>query len=143
MLQQSTKQPSTLYLLHQASQAVRSRLESHLREFQITGIQYTVLAILGSRGRPSSAELSRRFFVTPQTMNEIVAGMERRGLILRTEDADNRRVLRLALTDEGRAMLAHCERVAEQVDAEAFGWVESRKIDELRELLRHVLEGNR
>ena len=30
----------------------------------------------------SSADLSRRFFVTPQTMNQIVAGMARRGLIV-------------------------------------------------------------
>ena len=80
-----------MYLLNQANQAVRSRLEQDLRAIGLTGIQYTVLTIVAARDGISSAELSRRFFVTPQTMNEIVAGLERRGLLARVESPQSRR----------------------------------------------------
>ncbi|GIX15218.1 MAG: hypothetical protein KatS3mg118_3177 [Paracoccaceae bacterium] len=68
------RRPRTIFLLHQAAQSVRSRLEARLRPLGVTGIQYTILAMVAARPGLSSAELSRRFFVTPQTMNETVAG---------------------------------------------------------------------
>ena len=87
-----------MYLLNQASLAVRSHLEAALRDLQMTGIQYTILSTIKEHEGISSAELSRRFFVTAQTTNEIINGLEQRGLISRKEDPANKRILRMKLT---------------------------------------------
>lgn len=127
--------PRTMYLLNQSNQAVRSRLEHEMRAMGLTGIQYTVLSIVGSRDGISSAELSRRFFVTPQTMNEIVGGLERRGLLSREESAHSRRILTARLTNEGAELLARADTVADTIEAEAFSGLSDEDFAQLRRLL--------
>jgi DNA-binding MarR family transcriptional regulator len=128
-----------MYLLHQASHTMRARLEQSLRQLEMTGIKYTVLAIVGNRENVSSAELSRRFFVTPQTMNEIVGDLTRRGLVDRREDAESRRILRLLLTSHGRRMLDRCAGIANQIEAEFLGSFPKDDLRDLRALLQKLL----
>lgn len=132
-----------MYLLNQANQAVRSQLEAALRDLQVTGIQYTVLSIVDQHEGISSAELSRRFFVTAQTMNEIINGLELRGLIARTEDPANRRIRRMKLTGRGRKLFNKCENIADRVEESAFDWLAPKEHQALRESLRSLLWGLR
>jgi DNA-binding MarR family transcriptional regulator len=135
--------PRTMYLLNQANQAVRSQLEAALRDLQMTGIQYTILSIIDQHAGISSAELSRRFFVTAQTMNEIINGLVQRGLIARKEDPANKRILRMKLTAPGRKLHNQCDRIADRIEAAAFDWVDRRDYQSLREALRKLLNGLR
>lgn len=132
-----------MYLLNQANQAVRSRLEQDLRGISLTGIQYTVLSIVAARDGISSAELSRRFFVTPQTMNEIVAGLERRGMLARVESPQSRRILTARITEAGSKLLAEADRIADEIEAEAFSHLSDSDFEELRRLLRLQLNAVR
>jgi DNA-binding MarR family transcriptional regulator len=135
--------PRTMYLLNQANQAVRSQLEAALRDLQMTGIQYTILTIVDEHEGISSAELSRRFFVTAQTMNEIINGLEQRGLVARKEDPANKRILRMKLTAQGRKLLKKCEDVADRIEEAAFDWVDPKEYEVLRRSLRALLQGLR
>lgn len=131
--------PSTLYLLHQTSQGLRSRLEQALRPLGLTGLQYTILGLLDRHEGLSSADLSRRFFVTQQTMNQVIAGMTRRGLIDRTASEANRRILRMTLSEEGRALLVRSEVIADAIELEALEGVPSGDLTQMREHLRFLL----
>ncbi|WP_117193382.1 MarR family winged helix-turn-helix transcriptional regulator [Rhizobium terrae] len=131
-------QPRAIYFLNQANHAVRSRLEASLATLQMTGIQYTVLSVIGNRDGLSSAELSRRFFVTPQTMNELIGGLQRRNLITRKEDPANRRILRMSLTTEGKRMIKACDAAADAVEREVFSFLPQENYEQLRELCRLV-----
>lgn len=135
--------PRTMYLLNQASQAVRSQLEASLRDLQLTGIQYTILTIVDKHEGISSAELSRRFFVTAQTMNEIINGLEQRSLVARKEDPANKRILRMKLTAQGRKLLKKCEEIADRIEEVAFDWIEPDEYKVLRQSLRSLLRGLR
>lgn len=130
--------PRAMFFLNLANFAVRGRLEEALREHEVTGIQYTALATIGAREGISSAELSRRFFVTPQTMNELIAGLERRRLILRKEDPANRRILKMRLTASGRRLLAACDAVADRVEEEVFGSLAPEEYEALRAITRRI-----
>lgn len=130
--------PRAIYFLNQANHAVRNRLEAALTHFQMTGIQYTVLSVIGSRDGLSSAELSRRFFVTPQTMNELIGGLQRRNLILRKEDPANRRILRMSLTAEGKRMIRSCDAAADAVERDVFSFLPQEDYQKLRDLCRTV-----
>ena len=135
--------PRTMYLLNQANQAVRSQLEAALRDLQMTGIQYTILSIVDQREGISSAELSRRFFVTAQTMNEIINGIEQRGLIARKEDPANKRILRMKLTAQGRKLLKKCDNIADRIEEAAFDWITPDQHQALRQNLQLLLQGLR
>lgn len=131
--------PTTIYLLNQAAQALRSRLESQFRSLNMTGIQFTILGLLDRYAGLSSAELARRFFVTPQTMNQIIAGMLKRGLIERSTSEDNRRILHMTLSPAGREILKQGTAIAEQVEAEALKWMAPAAHAQLRQQLSALL----
>ncbi|OJG06080.1 putative HTH-type transcriptional regulator [Pseudonocardia autotrophica] len=116
-------EPLTLYLVKRLELAIRARLDEALRPHGLSTLQFTALTALRARDGLSSAQLARRSFVTPQTMNEMVRWLERRGHIVRRRDPDNRRVLLLTLTDEGRALLERCDPLVEGIEAEMLGAV--------------------
>lgn len=130
--------PRAMFFLNQANHAVRSRLDATLADIEMTAIQYTVLSVIGARAGLSSAELSRRFFVTPQTMNELIAALERRGFIVRKADPANRRILRMDVTVAGREMLAKCDALADAVERDVFGAMPDEDYRRLAELTRDL-----
>ncbi|MEJ8281240.1 MarR family winged helix-turn-helix transcriptional regulator [Pseudonocardia spirodelae] len=111
------------YLVKRLQMAERARMEEALRPLGVTLSQYTALSVLERSGGLSSAQLARRHFVTPQAMQQLVAAMEREGLVERRPDADNRRILRVWLTAHGDDVLADCHGAA--------GVVERRMLDAL------------
>ncbi|WP_232830394.1 MarR family winged helix-turn-helix transcriptional regulator [Oceanicella sp. SM1341] len=131
--------PRTMYLLNQVNQSIRTVLETRLRDHRVTGNQYTVLAIVRARDGISSADLARRFFVTPQTMNEIVTGLEKRGLIERRELPENRRILLTYLRPEGARLLEACDVIADELEAGAFDEMPEEDFIALRRILRDHL----
>ena len=119
---------SLLYLVKQLELSVRARLNDLVRPAGITALQYTALTVLERHDGLTTAKLARDSFVTAQTMADMVATLEGRGLIRRERNPGNRRELHIYLTDEGAALLADLagpvarleERLVRDIDPEAF-----------------------
>jgi DNA-binding MarR family transcriptional regulator len=124
----------TLYLISYTFHASRTQLERVLRKYNLTGIQFTILDILSHRTGQSSADLSRRFFVTPQTMGEMVASLEKRDLIERVENPKNRRVLQTYLTAEGQRLHRAAAKDVARVEAQLFKGLDVASLRTLRDL---------
>ncbi|MEV7390375.1 MULTISPECIES: MarR family transcriptional regulator [unclassified Streptomyces] len=73
----------------------------------------SVLARLAADGPDSPTSLAEMERVRPQAMASTLAGLEQRGLVRRTRDARDGRRSIVAVTEDGRAMLA--ERRTESV----------------------------
>ncbi len=98
-------QPLLLYLVKQVELAVRARLDEIVRPDGLTALQYTALTVLERHADMSSAQLARYSFVTAQSMADMIAILEARGLIARHRDHVDRRRLVVALTPAGHALL--------------------------------------
>jgi len=105
------------FALKQAQQALRTRLDSGLREIGLNTAQYAVLASLEVEAGASNAALARRAFVTPQTMQAILVGLERAGLIARTPHPEHGRVQTTELTAAGRDALAAASGIVGDAEA--------------------------
>ncbi len=134
------RSPRTFYLLNQVSSAVRLRLERCLREFDLTVSQYTVMSRVKGREVLSSAKLARHHYVSPQTMNELIANLEARGLLSRMEDPENRRVLLVSLTQAGSDLIAACDRKVDGVESEFFANLDNADHGVLRKLLEVLID---
>jgi len=108
--------PRLMYLVKRLEMAERSRMEEVLRPHGVTLHQYTALSILERREGLSSAQLARRHFVTPQAMNQMVAAMQRDGLIERRPDPMNRKILRAWLTERGTEVLRSCHELVDALE---------------------------
>src|SRR3984885_9458325 len=93
------------FALKQAQHALRTCLDSGLREIGLTTPQYAVLAFLEVETGASNAALARHAFVTAQTMQAILVALERAGLIARTPHPEHGRVQMTELTARGRRAL--------------------------------------
>jgi len=132
-----------MFYLNQANHSVRSRFEAALGELEMTAIQYTVLSVIGRHPGLSSSELSRRFYVTPQTMNELIGGLQRRDLIIREADPSNRRILRMRVTPVGAATLERCDAIADKVERDVFDDMSDGEYEMLARLTRKLAQNLR
>jgi DNA-binding MarR family transcriptional regulator len=105
------------FALKLAQQALRTRLDSGLREVGLTTPQYAALTFLKDEAGASNAVLARRAFVTPQTMQAILVALERAGFISRTAHPEHGRVQKTELTAKGRDVLEAASGIV--ADAEA------------------------
>ena len=105
----TSRSPHISYVIARLERAVRKEIGRLVGPRGLSVAQYTTLSILRSRSGLSNAQLARRLWVTPQSMNEVISALERMGLIERVPDAGNRRILRTALTPVGRDTLAACD----------------------------------
>lgn len=94
------------YLLRQAQGAFRLAGDAALAEIGLTLPQYGVVSWLEIQGPLSGAELARLSMQTPQTLDSVIKNLERSGLVARTPDPVHGRILRVALTEEGRSRAA-------------------------------------
>ena len=108
------------YALKRAQHALRLHMDRQLAPLGLTAPQYNVLCSLEAEPGASNAQLARRAFVTPQTMQSMLVKLERAGLVARRPDADHGRIQRTELTASGRETLAQAheavrltERLAE------------------------------
>jgi DNA-binding MarR family transcriptional regulator len=93
------------YLLKRAATSLRSALDAALRPLDLTVPQYACLELLGQRPGLSNAELARGVFVTRQSMNGVLRGLQDRGLVTRPATASSGRALPGQLTPAGRRRL--------------------------------------
>jgi DNA-binding MarR family transcriptional regulator len=91
--------------------AVRAarRLERILTEvlaaWDLSPVQFGVLAHLAVRSPLTQAELAREVHVRPQSMDPLLAGLEARGLIARSADRGRGRANPVTLADAGLELL--------------------------------------
>ncbi|WP_262402190.1 MarR family winged helix-turn-helix transcriptional regulator [Actinomadura sp. CNU-125] len=93
------------YRLKRSAAALRSAMDRALREHGLTVPQYACLELLDQRPGLSNAELARGAFVTRQSMNVVLRGLQDAGLVSRSATTDHGRALPAHLTAEGRGRL--------------------------------------
>ncbi len=136
--------PRLSYLLRQAQLANFQQLDPVVQAFGLTPSQYIVLSVVKEhREGVSSATLARRLGVAPQSCHEIVAGLERRQLICRSEDAASRRALKVTLTSGGATLLQRCEKAVDSFERRFFASFSSAEQAKLRQLLERLIRDNR
>ncbi len=109
------------FALKLAQQALRTRLDSGLREIGLTTPQYAVLTFLKVEAGASNATLARRAFVTPQTMQAILVALERAGFISRTAHPEHGRVQKTELTARGRDALEAASGIVADAEVASEG----------------------
>lgn len=105
------------YRLKQTQILLRQRMDAALRPVGLTTPQYAALSAIELAPGISNAALARAAFVTPQTMQGIVANLERVGLIERRSDPMHGRRLQAALTANGQAAMSRAHRAVSGIEA--------------------------
>ena len=128
-------------LLRQIQGATRRATEEAHRNIDLTAAQANVLTELAYGQPRSNADLARLHSVTPQSMVEILASLERRGLISRSAKPDRGRAMPAELTKEGHSQLLSVHLAMRQVEQRLLNSLSTADISRLRMLLEACLTG--
>ncbi|WP_406452766.1 MarR family transcriptional regulator [Streptomyces sp. NBC_01622] len=119
------------YRLKRAAAALRGAMDKALREHGLTVPQYACLELLDQQPGLSNAELARGTFVTRQSMNVVLRGLQDAGLITRPATTDHGRALPAHLTEEGHHRLAAARSVVYAIDQRMTDAVPPKRLSAL------------
>ncbi len=126
--------------------AVRAAMEKALADLDITPPQFSVLTMIVAYPGISGAELARLTFLTPQTINVIVGNLEKGGAVAKSAHAVHGRILQLAATSRGKALLNRCRERVQEVEEKLAGLAgrdEERIVRQWLSTVAETLAGDR
>jgi DNA-binding MarR family transcriptional regulator len=128
------------YSLKIVQHRLRQRLEAELVGAGVSAAQNAVLLAIGGNPRISNASLARAAFVTPQSMQAMLVGLERDGFIARTPHPQHGRIIMTELTDKGAAAAQAGITVAEAVERKMLSGLSEAEADLLGDLLKRCAD---
>lgn len=127
------------YLVKRLQQLTRSAMDERLAEHRVSMATYAALGALEHHADLSNAELARRCFVTPQTMNALVRTLEAEGLVDRHPHPEHGRIIETRLTPRGRELVDVCHKEVAQVHDVMLAGLTSAQADQLAAWLRQCV----
>ena len=139
-------QVTTWINLHQTARVIQARLEERLRsEADLSWAEFELLMRLQvAATRPlQMSEIAAQLVGSPSGTTRIADRLEKDGLIIRETPRENRRIVRVELTEKGRNVLTAADEIFRGTLQQAFGdHLAAGEVTELRGLLRKLLERN-
>lgn len=127
------------YLIGRLDHALNRRIRDALTPLGLTVSQYTALSFLESQAQISNAQLAERSLISPQSANEMIKQMEKRGWVERAPDPSHGRIVRLSLTAAGQAMLDAAHEQIARLEAGMLAKLSAAQRNTLQQNLRQVL----
>ena len=122
--------------VYNASRAMNSCYRPLLDRIGLTYSQYTVMLVLWENDQVALRDLGELLHLDSGTLSPLLKRLEKQGFITRRRDTDDERVLRVALTDEGRDLRAQAKKV--QAEVEAMTGLDRRNLVQLRDRLNSL-----
>lgn len=134
------EQEASLNLLRTAD-ALLQRITAVLKAFKLSHSQYNVLRILRGAGADGLAcrEIAERMITRDPDITRLLDRLEARGLVMRSREEKDRRVIHVRITPEGLRILGELDGPIKEVDRRQlahFGKEQLRTFIRLLELAR-------
>lgn len=127
------------YLVRYAHRAFIKALAGGLEPHGILTAQWSLLRILWDIEGLTQVELAERMLVEKASLTGVLESMQRRGLIIRSRNAEDRRKINITLTAQGRRLKAELLPVATRINRKAARAMTERETAELRRLLAMLI----
>jgi MarR family 2-MHQ and catechol resistance regulon transcriptional repressor len=132
---------NALINLARALDSLGARLSPELERAGLTAPQFGVLEAVYHLGTMCQRQLGRKLLRSGGNITVVVGNLEKRGLVRRERLADDRRMVRVYLTDKGRELIEQVfpKHVAALV--EEFSVLDAEEQETLRRLCRKLGTG--
>jgi MarR family transcriptional regulator, organic hydroperoxide resistance regulator len=126
--------------LLKAADALNQEAEQAMKSQGLTGAQYNVLRILRGEGADGLAcrGIGERMISHDPDMTRLLDRMEKRGMITRERQTDDRRVVRTRITPQGMEALKKLDGPIGELHRGQFGHVAPARLKRLEQLLEEV-----
>ena len=116
-------------------------LEVELRQYDATLIRFHIMSTLFTNGgEMTPSEIAERVFREKNSVTAVLNTLERQGVVRREPSADDRRSVKVVITDKGWKEANRLNPVAQELSREALSCMEKEKIADLVDTMRKVRE---
>jgi DNA-binding MarR family transcriptional regulator len=139
----SLEQEAALNVLRTAD-VLLQRLAAVLKPFKLSHSQYNVLRILRGAGPEGLAcrEIGERMITRDPDITRLLDRLEARGLLTRTRDQRDRRVITARITSEGRSLVDALDQPIAEIDRQPLQHLGEQRLRTLIQLLELARGGS-
>ncbi|MDA8123678.1 MAG: MarR family transcriptional regulator [Deltaproteobacteria bacterium] len=120
-------------ILNEQSQRIK-------QETGLTGPQLWAIRVIHEKGPINISEIAKRMYLRPATVVGIVDRLEACGLVSRNRSRDDRRIIWVELTKEGRALVQSVPEVIQGLLGARLEGVLSEDLAEIDEGIGHLVK---
>ncbi len=129
------------YLLTTAQHSVFQYLNGKLSEYDVTPSQYEVLSCLWQREFATPKQISEILCLETSTISGVLDRMQKKGLIDRVINRNDRREVRVVPTEKGKALEEPISKIIDEVNEEVLKCFTDEEVALLKNQLRTIAEG--
>ncbi|HHW17761.1 MAG TPA: MarR family transcriptional regulator [Firmicutes bacterium] len=125
-------------LLRHVAFIIKKRGREILEDFEITNPQFNALLTLREHPDITMGELCEKLFLACSTATDLIDRLEKNGYLERRRDPQDRRVIRLSISDKGRHVISEVIAARRRYVASILKQLSQEEIDRLAESLEKL-----
>ena len=103
------------FALYSANLALNQRYRELLAPLNITYPQYLVMLVLWEKDQLTVSEIGKKLFLESSTLTPLLKRLEAQHLLQRRRSSQDERQVLIHLTEQGKALQQHAEKIPEAV----------------------------
>lgn len=131
----------TLLSIFTSYEVLARFLEVELRQQNATLIRFNVMTTLFKNGgEMTPSEIAESVFREKNTITAVIKSLEAEGVVRRQPSPDDRRSIKVVITDKGWDVANRLNPIVQQLSRDALSCVERDKLENLVETMRDIRE---
>ncbi len=126
--------------LRRVFQVVNGQSKKSERETGLTGPQLWAIKTIAQEAPIMVSEIARRMYLHPATVVGILNRLEKQGLVIRLRSTKDRRVVRVELTGQGRALVKKAPEVAQGLLVSGLEKLDTNRLKSIAQALDQMAE---
>ncbi|MFK9092756.1 MarR family winged helix-turn-helix transcriptional regulator [Bacillus salipaludis] len=125
-------------ILMQTSKAIHERIKEEMTKNKLSITEFSVLEVLYQKGKQTIQKIGNSILISSGSMTYVIDKLEQRGLLSRNACPDDRRVIHVILTDDGKELMEEIMPKYHELVDSMFDSLNSNEAETLVHLLKKV-----
>ncbi|MFO7884114.1 MAG: MarR family transcriptional regulator [Desulfobacteraceae bacterium] len=126
--------------IRKLNHVIHTGLSKSGQPYGLTGSQCRLLRVLSDFGDLSSAQLSRKLYVTPANITGIIDRLEKKELVKRLMKQKDRRISHISLSEKGQALARHMPDPIEEKLTSGFKHLSQGDVHQIKESIKQIIQ---
>ncbi|WP_171050924.1 MarR family transcriptional regulator [Bacillus sp. BHET2] len=110
---------------------IQQEMSSQLKDMNLTVPQFYILYLLSASERIKSTELAEKLEVKPSAITVMIDRLLKHNLVVRERDENDRRIVNLMLSSEGREVYEKAKDMRRKVFSRYLAYLDEEDVDQL------------
>jgi len=131
----------TLLSILMSYEVLARYLEIELKRYKASLIRFNVMSTLFKNGgEMMPSEIAGSVFREKNSITAVINTLEREGVVRREPSTDDRRSVKVVITDKGWKEANRLSPIAQELSREVLSCMEKEEVEELVEIMRNIRE---